>query len=193
MNLTWSINDAQFRRFWQELGEGGRLRLNKAAAQGLLVLCRAHVRREATRNHSSARRLNASPTGHLERVAMVVQTDAERAALAIHSPGFGRVFHPVVITPKRAKALTLPMAAEAYGRRAGELERLGWTLFTLKTLRGMLMGKSKHTGEVKALYALKSRVTLPQDRSLLPSDEAMEQAVRTAIVRRLQSIAKRAQ
>lgn len=72
-----------------------------------------------------------------------------------------------VITPKRAKALTIPISPEAEGRRAGEFEMGGRELFVVKKagrdsrtagILGYSEGDSFH-----ALFVLRTAVDPPAD------------------------------
>ena len=194
--ISVSIDDSNLSRLLNAMGSQGRTALNRTAAYGLLTLCRKHLKLEASRRHASANRLGATPTGHLEEAArtMVSTANATAGEVQIFSPGFRRVFGSLSIKPRNARALTLPLDAASYGKRAGELQREGWQLFRspAKGLRAILLGKHPGTGEVKALYLLRSSVTLPQDRTLLPSDRSMVDAVRSALCRHLQAIQRKA-
>lgn len=194
--IRFSIEDDTLRRLVLAMGPKGRTRLNRVAAYGLLALCRRHLKSEAQGRHATAHRLGGSPTGHLEKAAlnMTATANAVEGAVNIASPGFGRVFSPITIRPRRTRALTIPIAGEAYGKRADDLRRKGWTLFRspAKGVRDILLGKGP-TGEVKALYALRASVTLPQDRTLLPTDQAMADAVRAAVAQHLAKIQRNAQ
>lgn len=193
--ISVSIDDSNLSRLLNAMGSQGRAALNRTAAYGLLTLCRKHLKVEASRRHASANRLGATPTGHLEDAArtMVSTADATAGEVQIFSPGFGRVFGSLSIKARNARALTLPLDAASYGKRAGELRREGWQLFRspAKGLRAILLGKHPGSGEVKALYLLRARVTLPQDRTLLPSDNAMASAVRSALCHHLQAIQRK--
>ncbi|MGN0890766.1 MAG: hypothetical protein ACI4W7_03850 [Candidatus Spyradenecus sp.] len=194
--IAFRIEDANLSRLIAALGDRGRTALNRTAAYGLLTLCRKHLKVEASRRHASARRLGATPTGHLEEAArtMVSTADATAGEVQIFSPGFSRVFGSLSIKARNARALTLPLDAASYGKRAGELRREGWQLFRspAKGLRAILLGKHPGSGEVKALYLLRASVTLPQDRTLLPSDRSMVDAVRSALCIHLQAIQRKA-
>ena len=194
--ISVSIDDSNLSRLLNAMGSQGRAALNRTAAYGLLTLCRKHLKVEASRRHTSANRLGATPTGHLEEAArtMTATANATEGEVQIFSPGFRRVFGALTITTRTARALTLPLDAASYGKRAGELQREGWQLFRspAKGLRAILLGKHPGSGEVKALYLLRARVTLPQDRALLPSDKAMASAVHNAVATYLQAIQRNA-
>lgn len=195
--IRFSIEDDTLRRLVLAMGPQGRTRLNRVAAYGLLELCRRHLKREAQGRHATAHRLGGVPTRHLEKAArdMTATANAVEGAVNIASPGFGRVFSPITIRPRRARALTIPIAGVAYGQRADDLRRKGWTLFRspAKGVRDLLMGEHEATGLVKALYVLRASVTLPQDRTLLPDDQAMTDAVRAAVAQHLANIQRNAQ
>ena len=65
--------------------------------------------------------------------------------------------------------------------RAPELEDSGWHLFTLPAKEGpgagVLFGRKAGTGSTVALYLLRNSADIPQDRSLMPSDEEMGEAI----------------
>lgn len=194
--ISVSIDDSNLSRLLNAMGSQGLAELNRTAAYGLLTLCRNHIKLEASRRHATANRLGATPTGHLEEAAMTMVSTADATAgeVQIFSPGFRRVFGSLSIAPRTARALTLPLDADSYGKRASKLRREGWQLFRspAKGLRAILLGKHPGTGEVKALYLLRARVTLPQDRTLLPSDNAMASAVHNAVATYLQTIQRQA-
>lgn len=193
MQIGIEIQDKDLRRLLQMLSGSARKEIHRVAAYGMMVLCRQWVKREASKRHFTAHRLGATPTGHLEEAAnsMLTTADSSSGALLIHSPGFNRVFGSVNIRPKRARALTLPIAAEAYGKRAGELDRKGWALFRPKK-KSVLFGVSPIDGKIKPLYILKGGVTLRQDRSLLPPDQAIANAASQAAITYLKQIGARA-
>lgn len=74
------------------------------------------------------------------------------------------------ITPKRAKALTIPMLPEAVGRTAAKYQTdTGNRLFKIKGKKALFR---KDGDGVKAVYALVSRVTQkPWPNALPPTDE----------------------
>ncbi len=155
--------------------------MSAAGVYSLAVLVRRHVRRLARVRHHSADALGAVRTGHMEKGAAAITT--EGTSIEIPIPGFSRVFGPVDITPRHARALTIPINPLAYGKRAAEVGRLGFSIFRLKgkANRGILFGQPADGGEPVALYALRSRVRLRQDRSLLPTDAEMAKAAHDGV------------
>lgn len=190
--MTFSVSiPSSLNRFLDSLKAAGRHNLFSAAASAVCDIVRRHISNESPRRHFSAQRLGADPTGHLEQAARktVFHADSEHGEVVIPSPGFGRAFHDVVITPRRARALTLPLHAHAYGRRVGELKALGWTIFRPKG-EDILMGK--RDDETVPLYSLKKRVTQRQDRSLLPSDADIRTTAARAMLAEIQRVARKA-
>lgn len=143
--------------------------------------------------HKTADRLGAKPTRYLEyasgrsgtgeqRTGLGEVTPSEINIVIRNTPGLKRAFGPLDITPKRAKALTIPLAAESYGRSVAELQRAGHVLFRPKgmnilaesvgprpTGKRRRKGAATATAELRPMYALVRQVRVPQDRGLLPT------------------------
>lgn len=153
----------------------------QAGVYALRVLVQKHLHRVAPRKHASSARLSAPPTRHIEKglAAITASADATGGTVRIPIPGLRRAREPLTIVPRVANELTVPVAADSYGRRVKELRRMGWTIFRPKG-KDVLMGSLDGT-EAKALYALKKRVPLRADPELLPTDAEMSTAVRAAM------------
>ena len=163
-----------------DLGPVWRRAILGVGATGLQIEVASHIRREASGRHRTASRLGARPTGHLEKGAARITSHAtaDRATVRVPIAGIARAFRDLEIVPVKAKALTIPVSAAAYGHRVRELARMGWSIFRPKG-HDVLMG-SRTGSEAEALYALKKRVVVRQDRTLLPSDEAISAAINKA-------------
>lgn len=162
-----------------------RASMSAAAAYGVLLKVKPHVVRIARRRHATSDALGASHTQHMEQGANDIQR-VDGNAISIPILGFARVFGDVHVTPRRARALTIPVNAVSYGRRAADMGQFGYgELFTKSTKRGgengILFGR-RADGTVDALYRLVRSATLRKDRSLLPSDEEMAAGARRGIV-----------
>lgn len=148
--------------------------------------------------HKTADRLGAKPTRYLEyasgrsgngdQTTELGKVDAKEINIVIrNTPGLKRAYGPLDITPKRAKALTIPLAAESYGKSVAELRRDGHVLFRPKG-RNILAeevdapkpkrrrgkkggGQAVAQKTLRPMYALVKRVHVPQDRGLLPTDK----------------------
>ena len=173
MEYSIAISSERFSRL-RALSTAGRNAICLGAAYELKVVCQAHLRKWAAVHHSTARRLGARPTGHFETGArdIAAKASSQGAAVIIPAPGITRYFTSLTISPRRAKALTIPLHSASYGRRAGEMRHLGWRLFSRK---GILFGDKGDGAE--ALYALKKSVTIPKDETILPTKKEMASAV----------------
>ena len=179
LNVTASIHP-KLLGMLSDLGPAWRRAILGVGATALQIEVARHIRRESSVRHRTASRLDAPPTGHLEKGAARVTSHAtaDRATVRVPIAGIARAFRDLEIEPVNAKELTIPVAAAAYGHRVRELARLGWSIFRPKG-HDVLMG-SRNGSEAEPLYALKKRVVVRQDRTLLPSDEAVSAAVNKA-------------
>ena len=183
----------RLRSILAEIGPETRRALFSVGANALRLEVRRHVRREAGRRHSTARRLSeqsnftAQTTGHLEQgAARIVSHSTENGAeVVVPIAGISRAFHDLVIRPRKAKSLTIPISGVSYGHRAAELERMGWNLFRLPKT-DILAGE--RDGEFRGLYALKKQVTVKKDRTLLPSDTTVKKTINSAVARRINDL-----
>jgi hypothetical protein len=177
------IPDQRLRDTLGALGDGARGEVAHAAAYALYVAVRRHVARLARSRHGTAESLGAAPTGFLQKGARAIVCRGDCVDIPI--PGFARVFRPLDIRPRRAKELTIPISRVSYGVRAGRLAREGWSLFRVAARGGrgavVLFGRRGGERAATALYLLRTRARIPQDRSLLPTDGEMHaQAARGA-------------
>lgn len=180
-------------RFMQRLKGAGRHELFAAAGNAVSVLINRYLKNVvAPTHHRTADNLGATPTGHYE-ARTTFSADSSSATVTIPIPGISKAFKNLTITPKNAPFLTLPLNAVAYGKRAGEVRRLGWMIFrpAAKGAHRMESGKfdryqdvllGTKDGETIPLYLLKKRVNQKQDRSLLPSDAAISQTAGAAML-----------
>lgn len=151
------------------LGPSARQALNAEAGSQLSDDIRAHLGREAALRHSWAHRLGASPTGHLGKAETSFRADAGAATVTVHSPGISRAFHDLRIVTRNKPYLTIPVHRLGYGRRASEVSA-AHRLFRPKG-RDFLMAKVD--GKATVIYLLRKAVLVPQDRTLLPSDDEL--------------------
>lgn len=161
--------------------------LLKAVAVVEENLFRSYIGEQALVRHNTSQRLGASPTGELEKAAQSPEGTATDTGVRITiRPGylFARAFRNVEIVPQGGKKyLTIPVAAESYGRRAAEFRSLrfyrpGPLSKNLVAGRPVGYGKRGTTGET--LFILVPRVRQTQDRTLLPSDDGILQAAEEA-------------
>lgn len=184
MTFTYALQTPALSRLMDALGPSMRGQLLSAAARGVQRSTARHIERLGRTRHRSAQALGAEPTGHYERAAADVTAEVQGTLGVVTIPiaGFSRAFHDVTIRPRDKRALTIPIAAEAYGRTAVEMQSSGWTLFRPRGSRALFGSRPGVFGALP-LYALVSVVHQAQDRTLLPSDDelgaAAEDGVRT--------------
>jgi hypothetical protein len=175
--------------------------LHQLIAANAEVLTRRHlVEKAAPARHTTAQRLGANPTGYLTRRAQAIESQGTRDSATVTLGGaveiFARVDGPVTIYPQR-KYLTIPASAQAYGRRAGELGSLRFIAFGsgAKALAAVKVGtktgkRGKPVKDVQLTvhYWLRDKVTLSQDRGLLPTEEQYVEAGEAAAQTLLEDI-----
>ncbi len=175
-----------------------RARLNRFMADGLAVTVARYITGNEARFHRTAQRLGtANFTQHYARAARGIQQDAGRDGFSITLRGeiFQRTTGEVFVAPVRAKWLAIPATAAAYGRRPGFFPNLvfvplraGLAMLVEKQEKRPKSPQKRLKGVTSAgdrpkpivFYWLKNAVTLPQDRTLLPSDEEFSQALEQA-------------
>jgi hypothetical protein len=169
--------------------------LNRRIAARAENLTRDYLRVVASESHKTADKLGAQPTGHLERAAGNVssRSDAEAATVSVVSPGITRAFRPLEIKARAGGNLTIPIHALAYGRTSRQVEaEVGQRLFRPVKSGAKAQASRTDSGSRRSkifaeqdrmhvlgfrlgvtflpMFALVPSVTVPQDRTLLPSD-----------------------
>ncbi|MGV3664271.1 MAG: hypothetical protein ACO1TE_29130 [Prosthecobacter sp.] len=131
-----------------------------------------HITQASRTRHKTAYKLGATPTGYLERLAGTVEASPApgRVRMTVQGDIFKRAFGEVEVTAQQAEMLTIPWHAEAHGRRAREFDNL--FVYQSKQGRSFLARPGASKGKLEFMYLLKKSVTLPQDRGLLPGDDA---------------------
>jgi len=184
MNLRITISvgvSPAMRSVMRRMSALGLSELHQAAGVEVQRITSDHIAKIAATRHGTAERLGAAPTNFYgqaaEKVAAAgaLSSGPTEAVLTINHPGFLRAFQTVKITPRTAKALTIPIHALSYGKRAGEL----WDRMNLFIPRGKRIIAATIGGVLTPLYVLCKSVTQKQDRSLLPSDEQFQAAAVT--------------
>jgi hypothetical protein len=187
-----------------------RTGLHKSIATQAANVTRDYLIGIAGKRHKTADRLGANPTGHLERAAQSVSSEAnaEEAIIGVTSPGMSRALEDLTIKPKNRKYLTIPATAEAYGRRAGSFNDLrlavfGKTLALVKAEQSSLADRKrsgfsvdknnlrapmKDAGKGVVYYWLVKSVFQKQDRTLLPSDDLYKAAAEEGAVSYLEML-----
>jgi hypothetical protein len=161
------------------------------------IFVKARGRQTAATEHRTAGRLGAAPTGHLEQAYDAIEGTHDAAAAMLLVPRASRLraaFGRYVLTPQNgSKYLTIPVAAEAYGKRAREIADLffmrtgpGGTPVlarrvegnkdqNLRTRTNQRRGSRRFT-QAEVLYVLVQRAEIPEDTGLIPFEELAETA-----------------
>lgn len=159
--------EARLRAVAAELGNGGAASRN--GADNVVALIRTHLAGLAGSRHATAKKLEASPTGHIRAQACRLErADARGATISIGIPGIGRAFQDIEIVPRRASVLTIPVHRLSYGRTVYEVSR-DRPVFRPKGKN--YLATTEKDGQLTVLYRLRSRVRQPRDPSLLPTRE----------------------
>lgn len=152
-----------------------------------------HIAKASVTRHKTADRLGAMHTGFLEfavargrlrgesdfngkltdgrgRPFSEVQDISDKGVAVVigNTPGLSRAFHPLVITPKKAKALTIPVHKFAYGKSVKDLRAEGHVVFRVG--KCLAEAAPEERNGIRPLYALMKKTTIPQDRGLLPKE-----------------------
>lgn len=128
--------------------------------------------------HRTANRLGATPTGHLVDAYNRVGSSGSEQAASLWIPGASRLraaFGSYTVRPTGGrKYLTIPITAEAYGQRAGEVADLSF-IFVKRTNTALLV-KRNADKTYKPYYLLAREASIPEDPNLIPFDELEEVA-----------------
>jgi len=186
MNLSVSIEDKvtpALDEIISALKGAGKRELNQAMGKNVQVLVTDYLR--TLDRHNTAQSLGGTPTGHWEDASRKVSaggsltSDENGATLDISHPGIGRAFGDVTITPgtrtSGAQYLPIALIGEAYGMRPREFDR-DKALFFIRTKAGKAFLARNTDSGLELVYSLISGAVQKQDRTLLPSEEALTDA-----------------
>jgi len=147
------------------------------AAYSVANLVRRHILWIAPAHHLWAAKLGAQHTEFFGKAARHTTSRAtsRRGIVTIASPGFSRAFHDVEIRPTGGRRfLTIPKNRESYGHTVKEMRSdFGWKIYRPGSAKILIGVKD---GERVPLFTLAEMVRQRQDRSLLPSDGAIDEA-----------------
>lgn len=103
------------------------------------------------------------------KVGVSNESGANVGVVGIDVPGVSRAYHDIDILPVAKKHLTIPMHAEAYGKKATDFE----DLFVVKKKDGKLFLAKHNGGDLQMMYFLANSVHQKQDPGILPSDQTL--------------------
>lgn len=158
----------------RRLNPTARAELHREIASEVGETVREHLRGYALNHHKTASALGARPTGNLEDARVEARGDDDGATVTVAALGIRRAIGDLTIRPKDRRALTIPVAAIAYGRTVAYLERSGIDIFRPKGKN--YLARTVATGgkrEIEPLYILVRRATLPHEPDLLPTKSTL--------------------
>ena len=184
MDISVEIEDTGLRRKLafvssRQMAKG----INEAVGREVLERTKDFLDTMSVTRHKVADRLGAPHSKYLEyasgrlagssrgQTTELEDVDDKSATIAIkNTPGLARAFHDLHITPKRAKALTIPIDRVSHNSRVADLRSRGYKIFHPKGTN--ILATSERKGEsarLRPLYALVQRVTVSKDEGLLPN------------------------
>lgn len=173
-DISVKISTPQLDAVIERLGPGERSELHREIAAEVSETVRDHLRDYALSHHDTANRLGARPTGNLEDARVDASSGPDGATVTVAALGIRRALGPLEIRPRNKQALTIPVAAIAYGRSVDYLRTHGIDVFRPKGKNYLAMsdGKGKDA-KLVPLYVLAKRATLKHEPDLLPRQEEL--------------------
>ena len=148
--------------------------LAQAAGRGVSNAVKRHLVERDSRGRSDG----LPRTGYYGDAASGVTTEVSgsRALVTIHKEGVALHYYGGVVYPTSGhKALAIPKSIQGAGKRPAEADP-DHTKFALVWPKGEKTGtlRDKETDEV--VYLLVSKATIPEDKTILPTESEMESA-----------------
>ena len=148
--------------------------LAQAAGRGVSNAVKRHLVERDSRGRSDG----LPRTGYYGDAASGVTTEVSgnRAVVTIHKEGVALHYYGGVVYPTNGhKALAIPKSIQGAGKRPAEADP-DHTKFALVWPKGEKTGtlRDKETDEV--VYLLVSKATIPEDKTILPTESEMESA-----------------
>ncbi len=127
--------------------------------------------------HRTASNLGARQTGHLSKAYAGIQSESDASAGRLLVPRASRLraaFGAYELRPTPSKYLTIPVARESYGRRAGEMDDL--TFLRVGPRKTAILARTDKEGNLETMYLLVTSVNIKEDASLMPFPEIADGA-----------------
>lgn len=173
-DISVNINTPQLDGIAKRLEPGARAELHQEIAAEIQQTVQGHLRRYALAHHKTASGLGARPTGNLEDAKVEATSDSDGATVTVAALGIRRALGPLTITPKNKAALTIPVAAIAYGRSVAYLKAHGVDVFRPKGKDYLAYKENPKSQFSTVIYILAKRATLKHEPGLLPGQEELE-------------------
>ena len=172
-DITVNIDTPQLDAISRRLEPSARAELHREIAAEISETVRGHLRRYALTHHATASRLGARPTGNLEDARVDAASDSSGATVTVAALGIRRALGPITIRPRTKAALTIPVAALAYGRSVAYLKNHGYGIFRPKGKNYLAYKENPKSQFSTVLYILAKQATLKHEPDLLPSRETL--------------------
>lgn len=172
-DITYDISTPQLDGVVERLGQGARAELYREVAAEVQQTVQDHLRSYARSHHATAARLGARPSGNLEGARVDAASDSSGATVTVAALGIRRALGPVTIRPRTKAALTIPVAALAYGRSVAYLKSHGYNIFRPKGKNYLAYKENPKSQFSTVLYILAKRATLKYEPDLLPRHETL--------------------
>lgn len=116
--------------------------------------------------------------------------DGDTVSVPITTPGISRALHDIIIHPKEAQSLAIPLHADAYGISPREYnnQHPKGTPEALFRPKGKDYLAKNDNGSLVVMYLLRKSVHQKQDASLLPPEEKMDAAFSDAVYEAIEVI-----
>ena len=172
-NISVNISTPQLDGIAKRLEPGARAGLHHEIAAEISETVRDHLRAYALSHHKTATGLGARPTGNLEDAKVEATSDSDGATVTVAALGIRRALGPVEIRPRNKQALTIPVAAIAYGRSVAYLKAHGVDVFRPKGKNYLAYKENPKSQFSTVIYILAKRATLKHEPDLLPTRETL--------------------
>lgn len=172
-DMSVNIKTPQLDGIIERLDPGARAELHREIAAEISETVRDHLRSYALSHHKRATELGARPTGNLEDAKVEAFSDSDGATVTVAALGIRRALGPLEIRPKNKQALTIPVAAIAYGRSVAYLKAHGIDVFRPKGKDYLAYKENPKSQFSTVIYILARRATLKHEPDLLPRKEEL--------------------
>lgn len=175
-DMSVNIKTPQLDGIIERLDPGARAELHREIAEEIQQTVQKHLRGYARSHHKTARDLGADLTGNLEDAAasgVEAFSDSDGATVTVAAKGIRRALGPLEIRPRNKAALTIPVAAIAYGRKVSYLESQGINVFRPKGKDYLAYKENPKSQFSTVIYILARRATLKHEPDLLPRKEEL--------------------
>lgn len=164
--------------------ESQKPKLLKFGGDAICELLQEHMRMLAmTRG-----RYQSGKVKHHFKPSDVMQpvVSGDNVSVGITTPGITRALHDIIIRPVEARALAIPLHADAYGRQPREYNLLHpkgtkEALFLFKAKSGNAFLAKNDGKNLVLMYILKDQVYQRQDPTLLPTKQEMQKSFTDAV------------